>query len=381
VNILFLDQYSELGGAQQVLLDTLDAATERGWRAHVLIPGPGPLWEEVCSRGVSVSTIPCGQYRPRRKSAGDAVRLPFDLLRQIKAINRLTKRGEFDLIYVNGPRLLPAVSLASRERTQVLFHAHSHVCQKSAAWLVGRSVQRAGARVVACSHSVAEPLRPYANELCVIPNGVRDMGFQRCEFGRDGKWRIGLIGRIAPEKGQAGFLRAAALLQTDLPGAEFVICGAPLFGASDHYSNEVRTIASGLPVKFLEWQADVSRVLHMLDLLVVPSIEEGMGRVAVESFSAGVPVIAFPTGGIPEVVKNGETGFLTRALSPEALAEAILQVTSKQELLQQVASNARRVWQRSYTIASYKERITRLLESLPSAGSSERETEALPQPQ
>ncbi len=381
MNILFLDQYSDLGGAQQVLLDTLDAAIEQGWRAHVLIPGPGPLWDEVRSRGVSVSTIPCGQYRPRRKSAGDAVRFLFDLWRQVKVINRLTKRGEFDLIYVNGPRLLPAVALARGRGARVVFHGHSHVRQKVAASLVGRSVQRVSARVVACSYSVAEPLRPYANELCVIPNGVRDMGFHRREFGHGGKWRIGLIGRIAPEKGQAEFLRAAALLQADLPGAEFVICGAPLFGASDRYSNEVHTIASGLPVKFLEWQADVSRVLHTLDLLVVPSIQEGMGRVVLEAFSAGVPVIAFPTGGIPEVVKNGEAGFLTRVLSPESLAEAILQVTSEQELLQQVAFNARRVWQRSYTIASYKERITRLLESLPSAGSSERETEALPQPQ
>ncbi|HTR34733.1 MAG TPA: glycosyltransferase family 4 protein [Bryobacteraceae bacterium] len=381
MNILFLDQYSDLGGAQQVLLDTLDATTERGWHAHVLIPAPGPLWDEVRSRGVSVSTISCGQYRARRKSAGDAMRFPFDVSRQVTTINLLTRRGEFDLIYVNGPRLLPAVALARGRDARVVFHAHSHVKQKFAAWLVGRSVQRAGARVVACSHSVAEPLRTYTNELCVIPNGVRDMGFHHRDFGRDGKWRIGLIGRIAPEKGQTEFLRAAARLQADLPGAEFLICGAPLFGASDRYSNEAHTIARGLPVRFLEWQADVSRVLHTLDLLVVPSIQEGMGRVALEAFSAGVPVIAFPTGGIPEIVKNGETGFLTPEVSPEALAELILEVTSKRELLQQVVFNVRRVWQCSYTTASYKERITRLLESLASANSSEGEKEALPQPQ
>ena len=379
MNILFLDQFTELGGAQQVLLDTLDAVQERGWQAHVLIPGNGPLQDEIRSRRIPVSKIRCQHYRSGQKSLADNMRFPFDVWGQTQAIQKLTKSGAFDLIYVNGPRVLPAASLANHGRAHVLFHAHSHVRQKSAAWLAGRSMRLAAASIVGCSRSVLEPLRPFSSELRVIPNGVRDMGFVQREFGRDGHWRVGLIGRIAPEKGQTEFLRAASLLRGYLPGAEFLICGAPLFGASDRYSSEVRAIAQELPVTFLEWQPDVSHVLHTLDLLALPSKEEGMGRAALEAFSAGVPVVAFPTGGIPEIIVDGETGFLTGDASPEALVETILQVTAKRDLLQQVACAARLAYQRCYTVASYQERITGLLENLVSARASACETEALPE--
>lgn len=380
MNILFLDQFGDLGGAQQVLLDTLDAVRERGWQAHVLIPKGGPLWEEIQSRGMPVSPIPCPRYRSRRKSAADFLQFPFDLWRQVRAINQAAWHGDFDLIYVNGPRLLPAVSFANRRRSRILFHAHSHVRQKSATSLVGRSIRRARATVVGCSQSVLEPLRPYANDLHVIPNGVRDLGFERRDF--LGAWRIGLIGRIAPEKGQAEFIRAAALLRDELPGSEFVICGAPLFGVSEAYFDAVRSMERDLPLKFIGWQADVSGILRNLDLLIVPSQEEGMGRVAVEAFSAGVPVIAFRTGGLPEVITDGETGFLTRDASTEALAERIRGVVAAEPRdLSRITLNARRAWQRNFTVARYKERITRLLESLISAASSEPERETLPQPQ
>jgi len=378
VKILFLDQFSDLGGAQQVLLDTLGAARERGWQAHVVIPEHGPLWDEIRSRGLAASPIVCGPYRSGKKSAVDALQFPFDLQHQVRSLTRMARHGEFDLIYVNGPRLLPAVALVNRGRARVLFHAHSHIRQKSAAWLAGWSIRRASAGVVACSDSVAEPLRSHSDHVQVIPNGVRDFGYRQRTFGRDGYWRIGMLGRVAPEKGQAEFVRAAALLRSDLPRAEFVICGAPLFGASESYSDAVRAAARGLPIEFVGWQADVSGVLHKLDLLVVPSKEEGMGRVVLEAFSAGVPVIAYPTGGIPEVVADGETGFLTRATSVEALAARICEVVKGDYgELKTVALNARRAWQRSYTIAVYQERITRWMESLVSAAPAGLETEAL----
>ena len=104
-----------------------------------------------------------------------------------------------------------------------------------------------------------------------------------------------------------------------------------------------------------------------------------MGRVIVEAFSAGVPVVAFPTGGIPEVITNGETGFLTKGISPEALAARIREViASGPDVLRRVAANARKAWERSYTLARYQERITAVMESLVSASQAGRETGTLP---
>jgi len=378
VNILFLDQFSELGGAQQTLLDTVEAVQRKGWLARALVPGGGPLTEKLQSLGVPASEIPSGPYRAGSKSAADSVRFAWDLRRQTRTIGDLAVQYDFDLIYVNGPRLMPAAALASRGRAQVVFHAHSHV-EGIAARLLHWGIRRAAVTVIGCSDSVVDPLRHCADprNIYVIPNGVRDTGYRERAFGRGGEWRIGIIGRIASDKGQLEFAAAAAILAREFPEARFVICGAPQFGSSSGYFEAVRQRTRGLPVEFLGWRQDVGAVLRELDLLVVPSKREGMARVIVEAFSAGVPVIAFPAGGIPEVVLDGETGFLTRQFSAEALASRLRDVMGAPEALARVARNARQAWARLYTVPAYQKRITSLLEQAAPALPTECETAAL----
>jgi glycosyltransferase involved in cell wall biosynthesis len=376
VKILFLDQFSELGGAQQTLLDTLDAVRRNGWQAHVLLPGHGPLVEKLQSLAVPVGEISCGPYRARNKTAADSVRFALDLRQQIRAIRAAAAQNDFDLIYVNGPRLMPAAALASRGTTPVVYHAHSHVYGLSAR-LVRWGIRRAQATVIGCSNSVLEPLRRRAGvqRVHVVSNGVRDVGYRERAFGADAKWRIGIIGRIAPDKGQLEFTNAAAMLARELPTAQFVMCGGTQFGESSKYFDAVRQQARDVPMEFMPWQPDVGPVLRDLDLLAVPSKREGMARIIVEAFSAGVPVVAFPAGGIPEVVVDGETGFLTRDFSVEALASRIRQAIAEPQRLQRVSSYARQAWARLYTISAYQARITGLIEQV--ASPAERETAEL----
>jgi len=367
VNLLALDQYSDLGGAQRVFLETVEAALRRDWNIWCALPS-GPLIERVESLGAPASRIPCGPYQSGRKRSLDLLRFGSDLGWQVQILRSLINRVHFDLIYVNGPRVLPAAVLAARGRTPVLFHAHSHIDQSLARKVAGWSIARTGAAVVACSESVLEPLRKYVEpgNQFVVANGVPEIPFRQRDFPRDGKWRIGVIGRIAPEKGQAEFVHAVALLHAEFPDVRFVICGAPLFSGASYF-REVQELARGLPVEFLGWQEDVANVLSELDLLVVPSFEEGMGRVIIEAFSAGVPVAAFPTGGIPEVVADGETGFLVRDKTAGALARSIREIMrTDQGDLQRITGNARRAWETRYTLAIYQEGIAELMARLGS---------------
>jgi glycosyltransferase involved in cell wall biosynthesis len=363
MRILFLDQFSELGGGQHALLDTVDAVREIGWEPHAMIPGHGPLVDTLQSRGVHVEEIPCGPYRAGRKTAADSVRFALDLRRQVRMIGSLVASTHIDLIYVNGSRLLPAAALAARGGAPVVFHVHSHL-RGGALQLARWAIRRADAALIGCSKSVLTPLHRKQH---VIPNGVRDAGYREHDFDRQRNWRIGMVGRIAPEKGQMEFLSAVAMLRDKFPQARFVICGARQFDASRHYVDAVGLRARGLPVEFIGWQQDVSRVLHDLDLLAVPSHQEGMGRIVLEAFSAGVPVVAFPAGGIPEAVIDGVTGFLTSGYSAEALAARISDVLTRDaDHVRQIVRNARQAWARSYTVGAYQKRITNLLQALAS---------------
>jgi glycosyltransferase involved in cell wall biosynthesis len=380
MEILFLDQFSVLGGAQLCLLDVLDAVEKRGGHAHIALPGDGPLADRVRSRGFRVAKIPSGPYRSGNKNFADFFQLPLDVLRQKRILGDLINLSKVDLVYVNGPRLLPAAALAARGRVPVLFHAHNRLNQGYAAGLAGWSIRDSGATVIACSHYVAQPLARYVREsnLHVIPNGTPDAGFRERAFGPGRSWRIGMIGRISPEKGQAEFLEAIALLAPQFPGAKFAICGAPTTPAGK-YLNFVSELARGLPVEFLGWRDDIAAVLAELDLLVVPSKDEGMGRVIVEAFSAGVPVVAFGAGGIPEVITDGETGFLVSPATPEELAARIGEIIrSDAEATRRVVTNARRSWERTYTVASYQARIMEVVEQVGLAWRAKHETAAPP---
>lgn len=189
----------------------------------------------------------------------------------------------------------------------------------------------------------------------VVPNGTSDLGFREPVFGRE--VRIGIVGRIAPEKGQVEFLRAAALLAFDAPHARFAICGSPLFG-DDGYYNDVLRLARGLPVEFLGWQEDAAAVMRGLDILVIASKQEGMPRVLLEAFSAGLPVVAFPVGGIPEAIEDGITGFLTSDL--RATLKTVMELDP--DKIRSVARNARREWELRYTLAAYRGHIMNLME-------------------
>ena len=353
MNILFLDQYSDLGGGQRCLLDLLPAVRARGWRAHLAAPGNGRLCEEAARLDATVDEIACGPYRAGRKSMRDILRFAREAGPLRARIRELAERYRADLVYVNGPRVLPAAAGAVRDRP-LLFHCHSSLGWPHR-WMVERCLE--GVTVVGSCRFVLDSFRR-RTEMHVVYNGVA--GGPR-KAGRRGR-RVGVIGRIAPGKGQAEFLAAARLV----PGSQFVICGEPLFSdaRSRAYSARLRVLARGLPVEFLGWRDDVAAVLGELDVLVAPSVApEATTRVILEAYAAGVPVVAAKVGGIPEVVEDGVTGFLVDARRPAELAARIREVLEMPgERLQAVIERARQEWQRRFTLTRYQEEMMQRME-------------------
>ena len=356
MKILFLEQFSELGGGQRCLLDLLPAVCDRGWKALVAAPGSGPLFDAARRAGAETAAISLGPYTSGKKTAGDAARFLYDTIRLRKWI----ARQDADLIYSSGPRPLAAAALGACGRP-LLFHAQHFLTDRFSARVAGWAIRRARATVIANSRYVAEQWKPYAAEerLHIVYNGVPEIPFVAREFGRGLPWRIGLIGRIAPMKGQTDFVHAAPLIVPRLPGARFVICGRPMFSDA-RYFEEVKRLAEGLPVDLIGWRDDVGAVLADLHLLVVPSTSaEGTTRVILEAFSAGVPVLAYSIAGIPEIIRDGENGFLVPESESRALARRILEATEMD--LGTVARRARADWECRFTVERYREQMVDIL--------------------
>ena len=367
MNILFLDQFSDLGGAQQCLLDLIPAVQDAGWQPHVAAPGDGPLFSRLGDMGVPTYPIRCGPYSSGRKSGADTLRFVYQAPFLIAAIRKLARRLHADLLYVNGPRVLPAAAWCASRRLPLVFHCHNRLERGSAQRLAGLSIRLARAEVVTCCRFAAEPLTRYArgDNIHLVHNGVPPSPDPFPNGSRESFTRIGLIGRIGPEKGQMEFLEAARVLTGILPDARFVICGDALFSDPEalHYRRSLDRLAAGLPVKFIGWREDVHQVMAELDVLVVPSIKEpGPTRVVLEAFACGLPVIAFPSGGIPEIVTDGETGFLVNPPTPKALAKRISQlVLEDPQRLREAAKVAHAVWRERYTLERYQRQLLEIV--------------------
>lgn len=365
MNILCLDQFGELGGAQRCLVDLIPAMSGRGWSVHLAVPH-GPLAEQAAECNVTVDPIECGPYSSGRKTLADMARFAAETPRLAREIRTLVARYDADLIYVNGPRLLPAVALAARKVPRVFFHAHNRLRGPSRR-LAGRSLATVRAAVVASCHFVAQSLVRYAGHrgVRVVYNGVRQVPLRdRVRNGEE--FRIGTIGRIAPEKGQAEFLRAARILHGMAPQCRFLICGAPLFSNPEamRYCAELEELAEDLPVEFAGWTEDVDGVLATLDLLVVPSAPfEATPRVILEAFAAGVPVLSFDSGGIPEIVEYGVTGFVADNRSPRGLAFGMRALLQEPHRLREAAEQARARASTTFTLERYRAQIIETIEA------------------
>jgi glycosyltransferase involved in cell wall biosynthesis len=365
MNILCLDQFGELGGAQRCLLDLLPAFRNRGWGVHLAAPA-GQLGEKAAALEATVDPIRCGPYSSGSKTLGDMARFAAEAPRLAREIRALVERYHADLIYVNGPRLLPAATLAARNGPRVLFHSHS-LLAGNARRLAGRSLLIARAAMVASCRFVASPLLPYSGGrgIRVVYNGVRRISLPERQR-PEAEFLIGVIGRISPEKGQADFLRAAAILHRDASQCRFLICGAPLFSdpAAMRYCAQLEALAGTLPVEFAGWKENVENVLATLDLLVVPSTPvDATPRVILEAFSAGVPVMAFAGGGIPEIVEREVTGFLVEQRTAAALALAMLDALKSPRRLQEVAARARARARDEFSMERYREQMVEAIEA------------------
>jgi glycosyltransferase involved in cell wall biosynthesis len=134
--------------------------------------------------------------------------------------------------------------------------------------------------------------------------------------------RLLCIGRLIPIKGHLVLLRALAQARTQVPDVTLELAGrGPLEPALKAYARELGLADA---IHFLGFVSPVQAAIEDAAIVVVPSLGEGFGMVALEAMERARPVVASAVGGLPEIVADGETGLVVPALDAEALAEAIV---------------------------------------------------------
>jgi len=191
--------------------------------------------------------------------------------------------------------------------------------------------------------------------------------------------RLLFIGRLVDKKGVDILLAAMRRLQTaqtaqnvntpNMKMPNMKMPGLDIAGAGP-LENELRAQAADLPsVRFLGWQTpqQLATIMRTAQAVVVPSRIaadgdcEGLPTVVLESIRAGLPVVATNHAGIPEIIRDQETGFLVPENDPDALAAALSAVMQPGDHIQQMVVNAQARLQQNFNAAIQSEKLQRRL--------------------
>jgi glycosyltransferase involved in cell wall biosynthesis len=196
------------------------------------------------------------------------------------------------------------------------------------------------------------------NKVDVIPNAIDvskyqisvDRGEVRQRYGVGwGEKLVLCVGRLVPQQGVEYFIRAIPIIAKSFPETKFVIVGEGW--SRDRLEAEARTSGYGDKIKFTGFASDkeVISLMTSADALVVPSIYEPFGIVALEGMAAGVPVVASRVDGLTEVIDHERTGIFVYPRSPESIAWGVKRILSDADHARWLTENAKEKLHKAYS--------------------------------
>lgn len=318
------------GAGGNTLLTALGTDRERfePWIAGC--PG-GPLWDGAQRGGVQ--TVVLEHFRETVAPVAD--------LRTLLQLMRLIRRERFAVVHTHSSKggVLGRIAAKACGVPVIVhtfhgfsFHDDMSRLRRMAYIAVERSVRPLTDMFLAVAPRVASEavdrriatastthVVPSAIDLAAV--GTTPDGSVRAELGlSDEQLLIGTVGRLAAQKAPLDFVRAAAIVHARNRRTTFVMVGdGPLRARV-----EAQAACLGVPVTVLGERHDAPRLAGAMDVFVVASHYEGLGRALTEAMAAGRPVVATAVNGIPDLVIPHQTGLLVPPGSPSKLAAAIL---------------------------------------------------------
>lgn len=315
-----------VGGAERhvtTLLPRMDRA--RFTPSVVCIGEEGNLFPALPGAGIEARAL----YLGKRQAA-----------RALRELVSITRRARPDVVLVRGYNAETLGRIAARvagvEHTIVWVHdimPHGGV----------RTIlDRALTNWTSSYFGVAEAQRHYLvdelgypdDKIRIIHNGVDPALFEvnsdrrvLAEFGfAEPDPVVGILGSLLPVKDHATFLRAARIVIDEMPGVRFLVIGdGPTRPELVALSSELRITAN---VHFAGTRSDVARLLGAIDVFALTSTTECFPMALLEAMACARPAVCTAVGGIPEMVNDGETGYLVPPKDPRQLAARLLSVLS-----------------------------------------------------
>jgi glycosyltransferase involved in cell wall biosynthesis len=379
-----MNHTGRVSGGERQLLTMLQVLDRTRYEPHVLCPPDGALSRMVKALKVPWIYTPPLQarftWRPDR-----LLQYAASLWKSIHATRKSIIRLNPDLVHANSLRagLVATFATIGTGRT-VLWHVHDilpkHPLSNAVRLLACLSKRT---RIVAVSHSAARAFcggLPFKNRVQTVHNGVDLARFPlktphsstfRHEVGvPDGAFLVSAVGQICARKGLLELVDAFASIYTRALRMHLAIVGKVVFAHEEEYRLLLarKVISAGVAdrVHFTGERGDVDNVLQGSDLLVLNSWEEPFGLVLVEAMSCGTPVLATRVGGVPEIVRDSENGWLVEKGDTAGLASKLLDLSQNKDMLVEAAQFARKFTCPQFSVERFQYNLHRFYAELDS---------------
>jgi glycosyltransferase involved in cell wall biosynthesis len=323
--VLHMQKVSGISGAEAHLLSLLPRLRERGWDIRFLMlhehePGAWGFARALAAGGVPVDGI-------RVRADVD----PIAFVRLLAHLGRV-RPAILHTHLVHADAYGQIAGLVARVPVRVATkHGFNEFREERLFALGDRLVAGASHTQIAISRGLARYL---ANA-----EGFSERSFQIIHYGIQadgeppaypaGSARLLCIGRLIPIKGHVVLLRAFKQALATRPDLELRIAGSGVLEAG--LKAFARELGLGESVRFLGQVTPVQNEIEQAAAVLVPSLGEGFGMVALEAMERARPVIASDIGGLSDIVRDGSTGILVRPASVDDLAAALLDVVGDPE--------------------------------------------------
>lgn len=346
-----------LGGQELRILTEVRWLLAHGWDALIACQPGSRLYDEA--RAASLPVVTLGMRRA--VDAGG-----------FRALRRLIRDRGVDLVHTHSSIDSWLAGLAARSLGRpVVRSRHVSIPIPHRRVLVYRLAHRVLTTGEAIRSIVANAGVP-AEHIVSVPAGVDTARFHpgvsgggvRAELGAGPTTKlVGLVANVRGSKGHNHFLEAARSVLAAEPATRFVIVGDGV--GFDEVRRRVADMGLGHDVIMTGFRRDIPEVMAALDVLVLPSTKsEATSQVIPQALAVGTPVVASAVGGIPELVRDGETGRLVPPADAAALAKAILDLLRDPAWAHALARVGRDLVLARYTVDAMMETTTRVYREL-----------------
>ncbi len=301
-------------------------------------PSEGSMLDYALSRNVRPQVVP---------EMASSASFTYRDARALVKLYRAMRRQRPHIVHTHTAKAGFLGRVAARlARVPIVVHTyHGHVLHgyygrltTSVLRTMERALGRVTDRVIAVSQQTQRELLAYGvasgPKITVIPLGLNLDPYLGCaplrdefrsEVGMaDGAPLVGIVGRLFQIKNHRLFLQAAARVAVQQPEARFAVVGDGILRSEMERHTQELGIAER--VVFTGWRRDLDRIYAGLDVLVVSSDNEGTPASTIEAMASGCPVVATRVGGMPELIVEGENGYLVPPRDPELMASALLRI-------------------------------------------------------